>query len=122
MAQTVGIVDIYWRGQYIATEKGGTLRLGGLKNNAVTYGRRVDRAQEYQGAEINATTNLRRGQSFASLFDVDEGELQVLCDTGQTYVFEDAFYEGDRPQITGGEGGKLALKWAASAGKEVLKN
>ena len=34
-----------------------------------------------------------------------EGELQVRLDTGQTYVWNDAFLSGDRPTITEGEGG-----------------
>jgi hypothetical protein len=50
---------------------------------------------------------------------VDEGELQVICDTGQTYVFADAFLT-DRPEMTSGEGGKIELKWAAGAPEELL--
>jgi len=118
--QVLGIIDIYWRGRNIPVEKGAKLRLGGIKNNAVTYGRGVGRAQEYQGSEITATTHAERGQSILDLLDPGEGELQAVCDTGQTYVWDDAFLEGDRPEATGGEGGKIDLKWAAGEPQEII--
>lgn len=120
MAQTLGIVDIVWRGRNIPVEKGAKFRVGGIKNNAVTYGRKVGRAQEFQGSEVTATTNLESGQRWGNLWDPGEGELQVVCDTGQTFVIADAFLVDDIPEITGGEGGKIELKWAGSAPEEIL--
>lgn len=119
MTQVLGIIDIVWRGRNIPVEKGAKIRIGGIKNNAVTYGRKVGRAQEYQGSEVTATTNLEKGQRLTNLLDPGEGELQVICDTGQTFVMKDAFLDGDRPEATGGEGGKIELKWAASTPEEI---
>ncbi|MBB3947215.1 hypothetical protein GGQ73_003181 [Rhizobium skierniewicense] len=120
MTQVLGIVDIIWRGRNLPVEKGAKFRMGGIKNNAVTYGRKVGRAQEYQGSEISATTHLEAGQRLGNLLDPGEGELQVVCDTGQTLVFNDAFLVDDRSEVTGGEGGKIELKWAASSPEEIL--
>lgn len=120
MTQVLGIVDIIWRGRNLPVEKGAKLRIGGIKNNAVTYGRKVGRAQEFQASQVTATTNLEQGQRLGTLLDPGEGELQVLCDTGQAYVFNDAFLVDDRPEVTGGEGGKIELKWAASAPEEII--
>lgn len=120
MSQVLGIIDILWRGIQIPTEKGAKLRLGGIKNTAVTYGRTVGRAQEFVGSEITATTVLERGRSYASLYDEGEGELQVICDTGHTYVFPNAFLMDGPPEITGGEGGKIELKWAAGRYEEIM--
>lgn len=120
MTQVLGIVDIVWRGRNIPVEKGAKFRVGGIKNNAVTYGRKVGRAQEFQGSEVMATTELEAGQRWGNTWDPGEGELQVVCDTGQTFVMYDAFLEGDIPEITGGEGGKIELKWVASAPEEIL--
>jgi len=117
--QTLGIVDIVWRGRNIPVEKGAKFKIGGIKNNAVTYGRKVGRAQEFMGSEVSATTNLERGQRWGNTWDAAEGELQVICDTGQTYVMDDAFLT-DIPDITGGEGGKIELQWMASAPEEIL--
>jgi len=120
MTQVLGIIDIIWRGRNIPVEKGAKFRIGGLKNNPVTYGRKVGRAQEYQGSMVTATTNLERGQRLGNLLDSGEGELQVRCDTGQTYVLKDAFLSGDRPETTGGEGGKIELNWEGGTPTEVL--
>jgi hypothetical protein len=118
--QTLGIIDIVWKGQKIPVEKGAKIRVGGLKANTVIYGRRVAYANEFQASEVTATTHLARGQSFKALYATGEGELQVLCDTGQTFVFSDAFLADDRPELTGGEGGKIELKWAAGEPEELL--
>jgi len=120
MVQVLGIVDIIWRGRNLPVEKGAKFRKGGMKNNPVTYGRKTGRAQEFQGSEVTATTNLERGQRLGNLLDPGEAELQVVCDTGQTFVIADAFLADDIPDMTGGEGGKIELKWAGSAAEEVL--
>lgn len=120
MTQVIGIVDIIWRGKNIPVEAGASVRVGGIKNNAVTYGRKVARSQEYQGSEISATTHIEKGQRWNALWDAGEGELQVICDTGQTFVFSDAFFVDDIPTIAGGsDGGKVELKWAASTPEEL---
>ena len=118
--QTLGIIDIVWKGRTIPVKTGAKLRLGGIKNTATAYGRGVGRFQEFQGSEITATTNLEKGQSLVGLLDHEEGELQVVCDTGQTYVFEDAFLEGDRPETTGATDGQIELKWAAGEAQEII--
>jgi len=119
MAQSVGIVEITWRGVNIPVEKGAKLKLGGIKNNPVIAGRGVSRAQEWVASEITATTPLFRQQRYSSLWDEGEGELIVQCDTRQSYTFPDAFLT-DPPEITGGEGGKLELKWVGGQWSEVI--
>lgn len=120
MTQAVGIIDIVWRGTKIPVEKGAKLRPGGTKNNVVVAGRRVFRAEEFQQSEITGTTVLQRGQRFSDLYGTGEGELQCLLDTGQTFVWTDAFLSGDRPEITGGEGGKVQMVWSAGEPEELL--
>lgn len=119
MAQVVGIIDIVWQGRNIPVEKGAKLKLGGLKNNPVVYGRKVGRAQEFVASEIEAVTVVERGQKVKELYGVGEGELQVQCDTGQTYTWPDAFLTDPR-EITGGEGGKVPLKWSAGEPEEII--
>lgn len=118
MAQVLGIVDIVWRGRNLKVEKGAKFKLGGIKNNPVTYGRSVGRAQEFVGTEVSATCNLEKGQSWGATWDANEGELQVVCDTGQTYVMDDAFLT-EIPDITGGEGGKYELQWSSSDWEQI---
>ena len=118
MTQLVGIIDIVWKGRKLAVEKGAKRRRGGIKNNPVTYGRQVGRAQEFEASEITATIPLARGQRLSDVFSLDEGELQVLLDTGQTFVWPDAFVMNN-PELTGGEGGKIEVKWAAGEPEEI---
>lgn len=120
MVQVLGIIDIIWRGKNIPVEKGAKIRLGGIKNNTVVYGRKAGRAQEFQETTVTATTNLEKGQRLTRLLDPGEAELQVRCDTGQTFVIKDAFLTGDRAEATGGEGGKIELNWAGGAPEEIL--
>ncbi len=119
MAQTLGIIDIVWKGRNISVEKGAKLKLGGIKNNPVVYGRKVGRAGEYEASEVEAVTALERGQRMTELYTSEEGELQVQCDTGQTYTFPDAFLTENR-EMTGGEGGKISLKWAGGDYEEIV--
>lgn len=119
MAKTLGVIDIVWQGRAIKVEKGAKLKLGGMQNNPVLTARGVDRAEEFIASEIEAVTVLERGQKFAELYTTEEGELQVHCDTGQIYVFGDAFFT-ERPDMTGGEGGKMTLKWQAGEPEEII--
>lgn len=120
MAQVLGIVDIVWKGKNIPVEKGAKLRLGGMKNNPVTYGRKVGRAREFQGSEVTAKTHFEKGQRWGDLYDDGEGELQVHCDTGQIYTFPDAFLSDDIPSLTGGAGGEIECKWSGGQYEEVV--
>lgn len=120
MSQTVGIIDITWKGRYLACQKGSTARLGGLKANAVTHGRKVSYANEYQGSEIKAKVPFERGMKLSDIWSEGEGELQVKLDTGQTYVFNDAFLSGDRPTITEGGDTPVELTWSAGSPEEIV--
>lgn len=119
MAQTLGIIDIIWKGQKLAVEKGAKLKLGGIKNNMVPFGRQVGRAQEFEPSEITAVIPFQRGQRIGDIFSLGEGELQVLCDTGQTYSVPDAFIT-NRPEMTGGEGGKIEVVWSCGEMEEIV--
>lgn len=119
MAQVLGVIDIVWKGRTIPVEKGAKITLGGLKNSPVIYGRRVDRAQEGVATTVEAVTNLRRGERLRDLYGPEEGELQVVCDTGQTFTIRDAFLT-EPIAATGGEGGKIPLNWAGSEAEEVV--
>lgn len=118
MAQSVGIIDLVWRGTRIPVEKGAKIKLGGVQNATVAYGRGAARSQEFVASTVEATTILLSGQKASDLYTNEEGELQVQMDTGQTIVAHAAWMT-DRPDITGGEGGKVPLKWAFGDWEEV---
>ena len=120
MAQTLGIKDVYWRGVKVEAEKGGKLKLGGMKNNVVQTGRVVHRSEEFEPGEVTITTVLKRGQRILDVWgSMREGELICLCDTGHTYSIPDAFLTV-RPEMTAGEGGKIEMKWSFGEAEEML--
>ena len=118
MTQTVGIIDAIWNGQKIPLEKGATFNPGGRKNNTIIAGRQVFRSQEVVASKLDGTTVLARGQRLADVVPDGEGELQVICDTGQVFVVPDAF-RTEVPDITGGEGGKVKIVWNGSPATEI---
>lgn len=118
--QTLGVVDIIWRGRALDVDKGAKLKLGGYKQNAMPVQGKTKYAREYEVSEITATVPVDRGMDVLALFAAGEGELQCNCDTGQSFIFADAFVT-NRPEMTGGEGGKMEMKWGAGI-PEVLLN
>ena len=119
MAQALGLISVIWRGQKITVEKGGTVTLGGLLQKEIITGQQVDYADEFHSSEIDVTARIKRGTSVLALFAGGQGELQVQCDTGQTYTWPDAFI-ADQAKFTAGDGGKLKIKWKAGSPTEVL--
>lgn len=119
MAQTLGLISVIWRGTNVPVEKGGTVTLGGLLQKEVITGMQVDYANEMTASHVTASSRLKRGDSLLSLYSPGQGELQVLCDTGQSYVWPDAFL-AVMPKFTAGDGGKVALEWKAGIPQEVL--
>ncbi|MQT14387.1 phage tail tube protein [Segnochrobactrum spirostomi] len=120
MAQILGIIDIVWRGvAYDVIPKSGKLQLSGMKNNPVVAGRNVHRSQEFTQGKVTISTVLKRGQRHSELYDENEGELQVRCDTGHVYICPDAFLESGPPEISD-DGGKLELVWTISKYEEIM--
>ncbi len=108
MAQTLGLIDIFWNGVKLDNEPGGRVKLGGLRNTEVIYTTKVGRAQKMFASEIECTVPVEAGQRVTDSYGIGEGELQVHCDTGQIFSWDDAFLT-DALEFTAGEGGKLKL-------------
>ena len=118
MAQTVGVIDAIFLGRKLPLEKGATFTPGGLKTNPVIAGRSVYRSQEVVASTLEGVTVLPTGTRLADLLPDGEGELQVICDSGQTFIVADAF-RTDVPDVTGGEGGKVPVKMSGSPATEL---
>jgi hypothetical protein len=119
MAQALGIVNIVWNGQKMAVEKGSTFQNGGLQQKAVVNGKQIDYADEMVAGKAMCTKRLLRGDSLFGIWTTGTGELQMQCDTGQTYVIPDAFLT-NTVNWTGGEGGKVKMEWAFGIATELL--
>ena len=120
MALVVGIIDLVINGAKIDTEKGASFMNGGLIQNPIVAGRKLHVAGEWKEGMVECTTVLKAGQSAASLYKLGSLQVQALLDTGQTITWS-GYQVGEQPKVTGGEGGKIALKWAVSEGQELLQ-
>ena len=121
MAQTLGIGDLIWLGTKIPI-KTASYKRGGLVNNAMVGSRQVFNSQEFQADTVEATIPFKKGDSLAAYAASQVGELQYVCDTGQTYTLPDAFVTGT-PQLapgSGKEGGSVKITWAGSTAMEVV--
>ncbi len=119
MAQSLGIVDLYFKGRKIEVENGARFNPGGIENDVAAVGRRVFTSQKLVAGQVTATTVLEAGASITWLLDPSPGELQFKCDTGQTYTIPDAV-RTRMPGITGGNGGKMELEFGGSPAQELL--
>jgi hypothetical protein len=106
--QTLGIIDIFWGGRKLDNEPGGTVKLGGVRNKEVIFSRKVGRAQMMMASEISVTVPIEAGQRVSDTFTTEENELQVHCDSGQIFSWDEAFLT-ETLEFTAGEGGKLKL-------------
>ena len=114
--QILGVIDAVWKGRKLPLEKGATFEKGGVKNNPIIFGRQTFRSQEGTSAKLTCKVPFRQGDTIASVVgDMTEGELQVVCDTGQVFVVPDAFMT-EQPKLTGGDGMSLEL-----VGSEALE-
>nr|WP_294547677.1 phage tail tube protein [uncultured Rhodopila sp.] len=118
MAQALGLVYVIWNGSKLTVEKGSSFQNGGLMQKAVINGQQVDAAQEMSVGKASVTMRLLRGDLLANVFVTGQYELQMQCDTGQTYVAPDAFIT-NMMNWSAGEGGKVKVEWAFAVALEV---
>ncbi|OUJ13100.1 phage tail tube protein, partial [Acetobacter sp. DsW_063] len=90
MADSLGILTIWWLGTRYDCQKGSSLRLPAMKNVTQVAGYTAHKSKEFQAGEAKATPLLLQGQSLAAFNPGDSGELQILADTGQSWTFPDA--------------------------------
>ena len=69
--------------------------------------------------KVTASFPLLRGLSLDTLKGLSGQELQVHCDSGQTYTINGAFIIGD-PKVKGGPGSNISAEWSGQAALEVL--
>ncbi len=119
MAQVLGIIEAFWLGNSINVKPGGTVKLGGLVNKGVVFGKQVGNAQMMEASEVSLKGVVTTGMVVTGAFNVSQiGELQILCDTGQNFVWDSAFIEG-AITLTAGENSEVDVKWGGGAPLET---
>ena len=120
MAQTLGIVTLTWQGTKIKVNQGSEVRFGGLEAKPVVTGTSIDYANEMKDGQVNATSVLTRGQQLLPIWALGAGELQVQCDTGQSYIWPDAVLSNTGNFNANGKGGAVKLQFIVGVPQEVL--
>ncbi|WP_429956217.1 phage tail tube protein [Gluconobacter japonicus] len=117
MAQTIGVIALWWRGKQYDTQKGVRFRLSGQQNNDVNAGRRTLRSQQYNPGMVQATVLITPDVSLTE-FDpsLGEGELQLQADTGQTWTISDAYVK-TLPDAQ--DNGQAQINWTFNTYQEL---
>jgi hypothetical protein len=118
----LGIIKAFWLGSQIDIKPGGTVKLGGLVNTPVVFGEQVEPARKMEASEVSVKAVVKDGLVVTDTFNVKQrGELQVQCDTGQTFVWDSAFIN-DAITITSGDNSEVDVKWACGTPLETTQS
>ncbi|HEX3992063.1 MAG TPA: phage tail tube protein, partial [Acetobacteraceae bacterium] len=110
-SQSLGIIDLIWGGTKINVDtKSATFQRGGLVSTPVVAGRTVSQGQQFVAPKVSAKFPLMNGMSLDTLIALNGTEMQIKCDSGQTYIINGAFFSGD-PKVTGGPGSNVSAEW-----------
>jgi len=113
--QVLGIIEVSWLGNNINIKPGGTVKLGGLVNKPVKFGKQVGFAKMMEESEVKVKAVVTSGMVVTGTFNVGaSGELQVQCDTGQIFVWDDGFITGAMT-LTAGENSEIDVTWSGGA-------
>ena len=118
-AQILGIIDVYWQGQHLDVKPGGSLTLGGVVSQPIVYGRSVGRGEHMMASEVSVEVMIKAGMRVGDVIKKNtEGELQVKCDTGQTFAWSDGFVK-DAITISSGDNSSAKVMFSAGEPMEV---
>lgn len=119
-AQSLGVVYLVWGGQRIdVEEKSTSFSRGGRVAKAVQAGAKTTQSYAYMPSKVTAKFPLLGGMTLDGLTALNGTELQVQCDTGQTYTIAEAVIQGD-PKISGGQSANVSVEWGGGPAVEVI--
>lgn len=118
MGQRLGRVFIKVNGQLLESMPGASLDIGGVNRNVVKGNTVQGFAEEVHESMIECEVSVdknSRPHDWAKWADVS---LTFECDTGQCFIVRNAFLT-EPPKMTGGEGGKVPLKFKGPPADQV---
>jgi hypothetical protein len=115
-----GIMDLLWGGTKLAVDtKGSSFSPGGLVSTAVVTGRTITSAQQVMAPSIKASFALTKGMSLNAIRALNNSEMQVICDSGQTFIVQGAFLTKDL-MVKAGAGANVSAEWSGQPASESL--
>ena len=114
-----GIIEASWGGADIPLKVGNTFELGGVISNPQVVGKTVDFSNSMKPSMISLKVAVRAGMRVTDLFPSGIGqELQIRCDTGQTFVFDNAFRQGTI-KVSDGDSSEATVEFGAGTPLEI---
>src|SRR6185437_12166757 len=118
----LGIIKASFLGVEIPLREGSTFDLGGVVNTAQVVGTRVVNSQKMVPSEAKLKVSLEQGTVITDLFPAGAtGELQIRCDSGQTFVWENAF-RTDKLSVSSGENSNVDVTMAGGTPLELVQS
>ena len=122
MAQLLGIIEAVWNGQQIPLKPNSTFSLGGVTSKPQVYGSQVGFSNATEPSEAALNVAVEKGSSIYATFPAGvAGELQIICDTGQQYIWPDAFRSG-RIEMSSGDNSEAKVTFAGGTPTEVINS
>lgn len=119
-AQSLGVLTITWGGTTLNVDaKSSSFSPGGLVNTPVVAGQQITYGQSMAAPTVKATFPLLKGMSLSTLRANNGSEMQVKCNSGQTYTINGAFITKDI-MAKGGPGNNISLEWSGQPATEVV--
>jgi len=98
----LGIIKAFWLGNEVPVKPGSSFTLGGVSSKPQVVGTNVDFSNAMEASEVKLKVAVKSGVSITGTYARGvAGELQVQCDSGQTFTWENAFISGTIPITTG---------------------
>lgn len=117
----LGIIEAIWQGAPVPLKPGSTFNLGGLSAKPQPVGTNIDFSSSMEPSDIKLKVAIGTGMSVTGTFPRGvAGELQIQCDSGQIFVWENAFVSGTI-NITTGDSSEAEVNFAAGAPLEQVK-
>ena len=115
----LGIIKAIWQGNSVPLKPGSTFNLGGVSAKPQVVGTQVDFSQSMEPSDIQLNVAVQAGMKITTLFPRGvAGELQIECDSGQTFVWDNAFVAGTI-DITSGDNSEAKVKFAGGTPLEL---
>lgn len=119
-SQSLGVLAVNWGGTRIDVDaKASSFSLGGTVSTPVVAGNKIYQSLSTVPPMVDLKFPLVKGQSITALRALNGTEMQIECDSGQTYILPSATIQGDL-KVTGGAGSNVAGKWSGSPASEVI--
>jgi hypothetical protein len=120
ISQSLGIITLIWGGQTLNVDKSSSFSPGGPIDKMVMNGNQITYStDQVTPSMVDAKFVLQKGQSITALKALNGSEMQIECDSGQTFTIASARLTKDI-KITGGATNNCSASWGGTPATEVI--